>query len=182
MSVPDGLLVLLQDEPKHGYQLATEFAERTAGRWNLNTGQVYTTLDRLARDGFVEADGTDPADARRRLYRLSDEGRARSRRWLSEAPEAPAARDELVLRVLLVAAVDPHTARLVVDAQRRQLVARLQLMRREQRAAGADLLHRLASDAAVTRVEADLRWLDLCEERLPTDPTSRTRPIIQEDL
>ncbi len=77
MSVPDGLLVLLQDESKHGYQLAAEFAERTAGRWSLNTGQVYTTLDRLARDGFIAADGSDPADARRRLYRLTDEGRSR---------------------------------------------------------------------------------------------------------
>lgn len=84
--------------------------------------------------------------------------------------------------MLLVAAVEPHTALLVVDAQRRQLVARLQLMRREQRAAGADLLHRLTSDAAVTRVEAHLRWLDLCEERLRTDPTSPARPITQEDL
>jgi DNA-binding PadR family transcriptional regulator len=168
MSVPDGLLVLLRDEPKHGYQLATDFAVRTAGCWSLNTGQVYTTLDRLVRDGFVEADGAgDEADGRRRRYRLTDAGRARSDAWLAEMPAAAAPRDELVLRVLLTVSADPATGRAVIDIQRRQLVGRLQELRRSQRAAG-DLVARMAADAAATRVESDLRWLDLCDERLRT--------------
>ncbi|HEX6417912.1 MAG TPA: PadR family transcriptional regulator [Acidimicrobiales bacterium] len=177
MSVPDGLLVLLRDEPKHGYQLATDFSSRTAGRWALNTGQVYTTLDRLARDGLVAPEGTDPAEPRRRRYRLTDEGRARADRWLAEAPAAAPSRDDLVLRVLLTAAVDPVTARTVVDAQRRQLVARLQEIRHAQRAAGDDLVPRMAADAGATRLEADLRWLDLCDERLrAAQPSGRAAP------
>jgi DNA-binding PadR family transcriptional regulator len=46
---------------------------------------VYTTLDRLARDGLVAPDGADPAEPRRRRYRLTDEGRARADRWLVRA-------------------------------------------------------------------------------------------------
>lgn len=166
MSVPDGLLVLLRDKPTHGYQLATAFAERTAGLWSLNTGQVYTTLDRLARDGFVAPDGTDAGDARRRRWRLTTDGRDRAEQWLATIPPGPSTRDELVLRVLLVAAVDPGAALGVVDLQRRELVTRLQAIRKGQRAAGDDLVARLAADATAVRVESDLRWLDLSEERL----------------
>ncbi|NLV54105.1 MAG: PadR family transcriptional regulator [Acidimicrobiales bacterium] len=169
MSVPDGLLALLRDEPKHGYQLAAEFSERTAGRWTLNTGQVYTTLDRLARDGFVEPDGTvDPDDARRRRFRLTATGVERVERWLREPPAGVAHRDELVLRVLLTAAASPASALTVIDDQRSALVGRLQSIRRSARSEdGADdLISRMAADAAAVRVESDLRWLDLCEERI----------------
>lgn len=171
VSVPDGLLILLRDEPKHGYQLATDFAERTAGVWTLNTGQVYTTLDRLVRDGYVEPDGTvDPDDARRRRWRLTEAGRDRTEAWTEEPPPEPGPRDELVLRVLLVAAVDPESALAVIHGQRQHLVTRLQDMRRGQRDAEDSTLARMAADAAAVRVESDLRWLDLCEARLAAQP------------
>ena len=170
MSVPDGLLVLLREGPRHGYQLASEFAERTAERWSLNTGQVYTTLDRLVRDGFVEPDEVGPqgaGDDRRRTYRLTPAGARRAEGWLVASPPPPdGRRDELVLRVLLTAAVAPAAALDVVDRQRRALVELLQANRRRQREAGGDLLVRMAADADATRLEADLRWLDLCDERL----------------
>jgi DNA-binding PadR family transcriptional regulator len=168
MSVPDGLLVLLREGPRHGYQLATEFAERTADRWSLNTGQVYTTLDRLVRDGFVEPDEGNPGgDDRRRTYRLTPAGALRAETWLASAPPAPEEqRDELVLRVLLVASVAPTAAVGLIDRQRRNLVERLQDLRRRQREGGGSLLSRLSDDAVASRLEADVRWLDLCEERL----------------
>lgn len=176
MSVPDGLLVLLRDEPKHGYQLATDFADRTAGLWSLNTGQVYTTLDRLARDHLVEADGADPDDARRRRWRLTHDGAQRAERWLDAVPGQAGDRDELVLRVLLAAAADPAAALPVIDRQRRLQVARLQDLRRHQRAAGDTLLARLVADAAAVRLEAHLRWLDLSEERLRAAPAPSPSP------
>src|SRR5262245_31688467 len=58
MSVREGLMVLLADGPRNGHQLKTEFEMTTGGVWPLNVGQVYTTLDRLSRDGLVvRADG-----------------------------------------------------------------------------------------------------------------------------
>jgi DNA-binding PadR family transcriptional regulator len=166
MSVPDGLLVLLREGPRHGYQLATEFAERTADRWSLNTGQVYTTLDRLVRDGFVEPE-EGASDERRRAYRLTPAGALRAETWLASPPPAPEEqRDELVLRVLLVASVSPAAAVDLIDRQRRNLVERLQELRRRQREGGGGLLSRLSDDAVASRLEADVRWLDLCEERL----------------
>ena len=76
MAVREGLLVLLAERPRHGYELKTELERRTGSLWSLNTGQVYTTLDRLQRDGLVEpADDVEVGnDARRRAYRLTTQG------------------------------------------------------------------------------------------------------------
>ena len=56
MSVPHALLALLSEGPKYGLQLRNEFEARTGEVWPLNVGQVYTTLQRLERDGLVESD------------------------------------------------------------------------------------------------------------------------------
>jgi len=55
MSVRHALLALLSEGPKYGLQLREEFEARTGEVWPLNVGQVYTTLQRLERDGMVEA-------------------------------------------------------------------------------------------------------------------------------
>ena len=56
MSVPHALLALLSEGPKYGLRLQNEFEARTGEVWPLNVGQVYTTLQRLERDGLVETD------------------------------------------------------------------------------------------------------------------------------
>src|SRR3954462_10514504 len=56
MSVRHALLALLSEGPKYGLQLRQEFEARTGEVWPLNVGQVYTTLQRLERDGLVESD------------------------------------------------------------------------------------------------------------------------------
>jgi DNA-binding PadR family transcriptional regulator len=168
MAVREGLLLLLAEQPRHGYELKTLFEQRTGELWQLNTGQIYTTLERLERDGLVEpTDEVAAADARRRAYRLTDAGRDETEAWLGAplAPDTP--RDELVMKVLLVAASGDHTAALAtIDGHRHELLARLQEVRRRQRAAAPTLSARLVADALAVRAEADLRWLDLCVERL----------------
>ena len=59
MSVPHALLALLSEGPKYGLRLQNEFESRTGEVWPLNVGQVYTTLQRLERDGLVETDDGD---------------------------------------------------------------------------------------------------------------------------
>ena len=56
MSVRHALLALLSEGPKYGLQLRQEFEARTGDVWPLNVGQVYTTLQRLERDGLIESD------------------------------------------------------------------------------------------------------------------------------
>ncbi|MEO6988896.1 MAG: PadR family transcriptional regulator [Aquihabitans sp.] len=170
MAVREGLLALLSDKPRHGYELRAEFEARTDELWRLNSGQVYTTLDRLERDGLVDADD-DPDDpsGRRRLYRITDAGQAELRAWLDASSwTAEPHRDELLMKVLL-AAHDPAAATRVIADHRHALLSRLQHLRREQRDTPemtASLAHHLVTDALVARLEADLQWLDRCEQRL----------------
>ncbi len=63
MSVRHALLALLSEGPKYGLQLRHEFEERTGEVWPLNVGQVYTTLQRLERDGLIESDGRTPTSS-----------------------------------------------------------------------------------------------------------------------
>jgi DNA-binding PadR family transcriptional regulator len=177
MSIRQGLLALLSVEPKHGYQLKSELESATGGLWPINVGQVYTTLDRLVRDGFV--DFTTTADDQKQ-YLLTDDGVAELGRWWQLVPgEEPPPRDELMVKVLLAIATAPATALDVITAQRTAVIELLQRRRRlQQRAAGhtTSIAQRLAEDALIVRAEADLRWLDLCESRLVASRTATPAP------
>ena len=176
MSIRHGLLALLRDEPKHGYQLKTEFERATGGMWTVNVGQIYTTLDRLVRDGCVDVN--QDGDGDQKQYRLTIDGYDELGAWWEALPrEDPPPRDELMVKVLLAIATRPDDALAVITAQRTAVLELLQRRRRDQRAtaaSGATVAQQLADDALVVRAESDLRWLDLCESRLTTSSSSRS--------
>jgi DNA-binding PadR family transcriptional regulator len=171
MSVREGLLALLIGGPKHGYQLRQEFEQSTAGHWPLNIGQVYSTLDRLQRDGLVEA-ATGESD--RRVVRITEAGRRELGDWFSTPVEPSPARDSLVMKVLIAVETAGVDVREVIDVQRTALVDHLQQQRRRQRKlpteglSAADVLESLMGAALISRLEADLRWLDACEQVIAT--------------
>jgi DNA-binding PadR family transcriptional regulator len=66
------VLLLLAEEPMHGYQLMQAIAERSGGRWTPSPGAIYPTINQLEDEGLV----TVTADAGRRLVTLTDDGRA----------------------------------------------------------------------------------------------------------
>ena len=164
MAVREGLLALLDERPRHGYQLKTSFEAATGGVWPLNVGQVYQTLDRLERDGLVESDDRDG----QRSYALTAVGLAELGAWWDADPgDDPPRRDELMLKVLLAATQSRDRALDVIAAQRDAVMAQLQRRRRSrERGAPETVPAAMVTDALVVRAEADLRWLDLCEERL----------------
>src|SRR5438034_1378037 len=87
--VAHGLLGLLEDRPKHGYELRRSFDERLAGSRPLRSGQVYSTLGRLERDGRVdEVGGEQGPGPERRLYAITKSGSA-ARGWGLPAAGAP---------------------------------------------------------------------------------------------
>jgi DNA-binding PadR family transcriptional regulator len=162
MAVREGLLALLDEGPRYGYQLKTEFEGATGGVWPLNVGQVYTTLDRLERDGLVAVIGEDG----QKSYELTAAGREALGAWWETVPvDDPPPRDELMLKVLMAIDHGPDHALAVVTRHRTALLALLQSRRRERRAGAAaeSLAAALVTDALVVRAEADLRWLDLCQ-------------------
>lgn len=175
MAVREGLLALLRDEPRYGYQLKTEFETATGGVWPLNVGQVYTTLERLERDGHVTMDvGHDD----QKLYSITVKGLGELGQWWEAVPaEDPPPRDELMLKVLMAIEHGGEHALSVITRQRTALLGLLQLRRRERSThkpepSANDLAATLVTDALIVRAEADLRWLDLCEARVVRIPIS----------
>lgn len=166
MAVREGLLCLLRDGPRHGYQLKTGFEAATGGVWPLNVGQVYTTLERLERDGLIAVDDAQG----QKTYRITVDGLHALGEWWEAVPlDEPPPRDELMLKVLMAIESGPEHALVVITTQRTALHMVLQRHRRDvpARAKGAAALAAaLVTDALVVRAEADLRWLDLCEARL----------------
>jgi DNA-binding PadR family transcriptional regulator len=69
--VRTALLLLLADEPMHGYQLMRAIADRSGGRWTASPGAVYPTISQLEDEGLVAV----TAEAGRKLVTLTDSGR-----------------------------------------------------------------------------------------------------------
>src|ERR1700757_4732502 len=106
MSVRHALLALLSEGPKYGLQLRQEFEARTGEVWPLNVGQVYTTLQRLERDGLPAGGGGE--DGPQRGFRITGRGEAELTRWLHNPPDLSSPpRDELVIKILIAVQV-PH--------------------------------------------------------------------------
>ena len=168
MSIRQGLLALLAQQPMYGAQLRVEFERRTGGTWPLNVGQVYTTLSRLDRDGLVEAAGGSDEEGRI-AYRLTAAGReAVGRWWLTPVDRSDHPRDELAIKLALAVTVHDVDVPAVVQAQRTQSLRGLQdLTRLKQRAtAEDDLAWLLVLEHLVFTAEAEVRWLDHVESRL----------------
>jgi DNA-binding PadR family transcriptional regulator len=183
MSVRHALLALLSDGPKYGMQLREEFEAATGDVWPLNVGQVYTTLQRLERDGLVETDDATEDD-RQKGYQLTQHGATELAEWLHTPPDtAPPPRDELVTKVLValrVPGVDVHE---VIQAHRRQVVELMQQWTRfKADDAELDLPFALVVDAELTRLTAIVRWLGLADKqvaRAARAPVQSTTPRLR---
>lgn len=178
MSIKHSLLALLAPGPRHGYQLRAEFEARTGGTWPLNIGQVYSTLQRLQRDGLVEPEpGADDADSRI-TYRLTSAGRTEVEDWFRTPVDAGTdPRDELAIKLALGVGLDDVDLGALVHAQRSAGLRRLQEYTRLKRDAGPDeLAWELVLDRLVFNTEAQLRWLDHVEGRVSRSRSQRPAP------
>ena len=167
MSVRHALLALLSEGPKYGLQLREEFEERTGEVWPLNVGQVYTTLQRLERDGLVESDGSAD-EGPQKGFRITSGGAEELAAWLRTPPDLSSPpRDELVMKVLValrIPGVDVHD---VIQVHRRYLVELMQQWTRlKEDEADFDLGLALVVDAELFRLDSVIRWLDAADGRL----------------
>ncbi|MCT4354827.1 PadR family transcriptional regulator [Streptomyces sp. Je 1-79] len=176
MSIRHGLLALLERGPRYGSQLRTEFESRTGSTWPLNVGQVYTTLNRLERDGMVAQGGED--DAGHALYAITDSGREELRAWFEKPVDRTSpARDELAIKLAMAVGAPGVDIRAVIQAQRRHTVKAMQDYTRLKAQALAtlengesrerdDVAWLLVLEQLIFQTEAEARWLDHCEARL----------------
>ena len=174
MSVRHALLALLTEGPKYGLQLRQEFEARTGEVWPLNVGQVYTTLQRLERDGFVESD--DENEGPTKGFRITEAGQIELIAWLRTPADTDVPpRDELVIKVLVALGVPDVDVGDLLQIHRRHVVETMQRytgIKRE--AAEGDVGLALVVDAELFRLEAVARWLDAADVRLRRLPPTRS--------
>lgn len=168
MSVSQALLGILARGPAHGYDLKQEHDERFPGSKTLAFGQVYSTLSRLQRDGFVEvaevASGSGPEKT---VYAITDDGRRHLADWLNQTePAGPYPADELVRKTVTALYVGADAADFL-SRQRSAHFARLRELvadQTEQHEPAA----RIALDHAIAHLDADLTWLETAAARVST--------------
>jgi DNA-binding PadR family transcriptional regulator len=75
------ILALLKDQPRHGYEIIQEIAERSGGAWKPSPGSVYPTLQLLEDEGLISS----ATEGGKKLFTLTDTGRTEA----EAGPEAP---------------------------------------------------------------------------------------------
>jgi len=169
MSIRHALLALLSEGPKYGLQLRQDFEARTGGTWPINIGQIYTTINRLQRDGLVEEAGRQEDGSV--IYRLTGEGRkAADGWWETPVDRATPSREELAIKLALAVSAPGIDVRAVIQRQRTESLRALQGFTRIKRQVtgedDASLARALVLDSLIFAAEAEIRWLDHTERAM----------------
>jgi DNA-binding PadR family transcriptional regulator len=172
MSVRYAILGLLAQKPRHGYELRAAFEAVVGGdaNWEVKPAQIYTTLERLEEAGLVErssdlGEGDEPA---RRVYAVTEPGKAALRDWFASGVTPDHQRDEFFVKLMIGLASGEANPRRVIQTQRSHLYQELHDSTglRDGYNPKKELAQILLLDKAIMHLDADLRWLDIAEQRL----------------
>lgn len=162
MSLPHALLGLLAVQPRSGYELTKEF-EGYLGRyaWQAGHTSIYPELGRLADRGLVEVTHEGPRGSR--TYAVTPAGREELRAWLTAPPTGGKVRNEAVLRMFLLSALDPPDALVVLRRIADEAAAGVAELRRVREVAGPPMpgpegFGLLAAEFGLRQYEAVHGW------------------------
>ena len=174
MSIKYAILGILAERDLHGYDLKSSFDEKVGDFWSLNYGQIYSTLDRLEKDGLVTHD-REAQEKRpdRKIFRITPAGRQELTQWLATpVTRIRALRDEFFIKLVFMVKSDPAPVLALIDKQKtlhlKQLnrLTQRKLAAKKGAAGNGALVSELLIDAGLFHTEADIRWLTLCEAKI----------------
>ncbi len=171
MSVKHTLLALLYQHPMHGYELGKQLNAVVNAEWDVKPGQIASTLTRLREANLVdyEVEAIDDAPDRK-VYFITEAGREELQNWYL-TPEVREYKlgDAFYIKLVLSLVGGPVKPEVVLMTQRRELYQQLHQVTEMSRHADArtQLPWILLLESAIMHLEADLRWIDMCEARLP---------------
>jgi DNA-binding PadR family transcriptional regulator len=171
VSLKYGVLGLLKEQPLHGYEVKNRFEAMLGGTWDVNIGQIYTTLQRLERDGLVRPVG-HRGDRGKQSYELSPEGHKALDQWLAQPDSGPQQlHEEIYVKLLLATRIANGDLKGMLARQKRAYLQRLRDLNRLEEGARRDGRIDLARlvRGALLHTEADIKWMDeLSSERFGT--------------
>jgi DNA-binding PadR family transcriptional regulator len=165
--VRDAILSLLAKEPAHGYELRQRLGQALGPVGGaLNPGQVYVTLSRLERAGLVEArEVAQPSHPDKKVYELTASGRERVMAWFNDLTWSKVAPLEFHLKLVMAAATRLADPVALVDSQRLELLRELRQLQELALRESPDSDGALLLEGASLRLQADIRWLEVCQQR-----------------
>ena len=163
------LLALLAKEPAHGYELKSRLEQMFGAAYpSPNIGQVYLTLQRLEKAGLVRGqDVTQATRPNKRVYELTAAGREEVTEWLQSASDGPRIRDDFFMKLALGPLTGDVDRLGVINRQRRYYLAQMRaLTSLATETNDSNRIERLLIEGALLHVQADLDWLERCQEEL----------------
>jgi DNA-binding PadR family transcriptional regulator len=160
-------LALLAGDTGHGYELK-QTLEQEFGQLlpALNAGQIYSTLARLERDGLIVGESVAGDSRRKRVYELTESGRAVLAGWIQAPVPGKRLKDEFFMKFVVVASTGLAEPQTLIDRQRREYMQSLRDLDALLAANGKGLAAELLVEGAILHLKADLEWLDLIEHRV----------------
>jgi DNA-binding PadR family transcriptional regulator len=165
VSTGHALLGLLEERPRHGYELKRLHDRLFSNGKELRFGQVYASLSRLLRDGLVVVDAVErEVGPDRKTYAITPDGVTRLEGWLVDPVDPRIYLQSVQFTKVVLALMSGRSAEEILDAQRS---AHLKTMRElTRKKTSGDVADALAADFALFHLEADLRWIELTGARL----------------
>lgn len=120
------LLGLLARAPRSGYDLIQHMEEPIGFFWHARRSQIYPELARLEAAGYITHTTVAQRDRPdKKVYEMTEAGRAALREWVVAPLRPPADRDELMLKTYSVWLADPEQAVELFRAQEQLHLERL---------------------------------------------------------
>ena len=161
------LLALLAKEPAHGYELKTQLEQIFGEAYpSPNIGQIYVTLQRLERDGLVRSqDVIQATRPNKRVYELTQAGQEALVQWMDRPSEGPRVRDDFFMKLALSQLASTSDRLGLINRQRRHYLGQMRGLS-VLAAAAERRIPRLLIEGAMLHLQADLDWLQRCQEEL----------------
>ncbi|MCT4351862.1 PadR family transcriptional regulator [Streptomyces sp. Je 1-79] len=163
------LLALLARGPAHGYELKQDLEQLLGAAYPpTNVGQIYVTLGRLEKSGLIEGEEiAQESRPNKKIYRLTEAGQEALRSWFDETADEPRVRDEFFMKLALAPRTGLADQIALINKQRREYLTTMRNL--SKLAAVEDRDNRIAHlliEGAMLHLQADLDWLERCQEEL----------------
>lgn len=163
------LLALLARGPAHGYELKQGLEQLLGSAYpQPNVGQIYVTLGRLEKQGLIEGEDIEQSSRpNKKVYRLTATGQDELRAWFDRPEDEPRVRDDFFMKLALAPRTGVADQIALINKQRRQYLNSMRDL--SKLAAAEDRDNRIAHlliEGAMLHLQADLDWLERCQEEL----------------
>ena len=174
MTVRFAILGLIAQKPRHGYEVRAAFEALVGGdnNWQVKPAQIYTTLERLEEAGMIQrtsdlGEGEEPS---RRVYQITLLGEEALKEWFSTPTPSDHQRDDFFIKLMVGIASRQGNPMCLIQTQRALLFQEMHNItnQRETCDPTGEIAQILLLDKVIMHLEADLRWLDMIESRLPS--------------